>query len=291
MTLYATLAEAKAQMEAHNSTDDVKLLGYIRQVSNRIDRTFMPKRPAPVFAPYIETRSNFRLEGERVNSWDGTFYFGEPLLALTAVTVGTQTPVVGTDVQLYQGEVAPYMTLQLINRCCNSWHRYTECAGCSAIPFVTIAGTWGYHVDWGNAWLDTLQTITNIGGINASAISFTVTDVDAANANGITPAFSMGNLIKIDSEYLEVTGTNTTTNTVTVRRGVNGSTAAAHAQSTAAYAFQVEEQIKRATIRQAGFQYAKQGAYDGKNTGGASAEFTNDALAEFESLLTLFANF
>lgn len=291
MTLYATLAETKSQMEAYNSTDDMKLLSYIRQVSNRIDRTFMPKRRAPVFAPYIETRSNFRLEGERVNSQDGTFYFGEPLLALTAVTVGTQTPVVGTDVQLYQGEVAPYRTLQLLDRCCNGWYRYVECTGCAAIPFVTIAGTWGYNVDWSNAWLNTLQTVTNGGGIDADDTSFTVTDVDAANANGITPAFSTGNLIQIDTEWLEVTATNTSTNTVTVKRGMNGSTAAAHAQGTAVYAFQVEEQIKRAVIRQAGFQYAKQSAYDSKNTGGASAEFTNDALAEFQSLLTLFANF
>lgn len=291
MTLYATLAEAKAQMEAYNAIDDVKLLGYIRQVSQRIDRTFLPKRRAPVFAPYIETRTNFRLEGTRVNSWDGTFYFGEPLLALTAVTVGTQTPVVGTDVQLYAGEVAPYMTLQLIDRCCNGWYRYVECVGCSAIPFVTIAGTWGYNIDWSNAWLDTLQTITNVGGITSSQTSFTVTDVDAANANGITPAFSTGNLLQIETEWLEVTGTNTTTNTVTVKRGVNGSTAAAHAAGTAVYAFQVEECIKRATIRQAGLQYAKQGAYDGKNTGGASAEFTDDTLSEYNSLLTLFANF
>jgi hypothetical protein len=291
MTLYATLAECKAQMEAYSSTDDTKLLGYIRQVSNRIDRTFMPKRRAPVFAPYIETRSNFRLLGERVNSWDGTFYFGEPLLALTAVSVGTQTPAVGTDVQLYQGEVAPYMTLQLIDRCCNSWYRYVECSGCAAIPFITITGTWGYNIDWGNAWLDTLQTITNVGGINASATSFTVTDPEAANASGITPAFSPGALIQIDSEWLEVTGVNGTTNTVTVKRGVNGSTAAAHAQGTAVYAFQVEEPIKRAVAKQAGYEYAGQGAYPVKNTGGTSAEFNSDVVMEFETLTTLFANF
>lgn len=289
MTNYCTLAECKAGMEGYNSTDDNKLLGYIRQVSNRIDREFM-KRPAPVFAPYIETRNNFRLSGTRVNSYDGTFYFGEPLLALSAVTVGTQTPAVGTDVQLYQGEVAPWMTLQLTDRCCNSWYRYVECAGCASVPFVSIAGTWGYNVDWSNAWLDTTQTVTNVGGINASATSFTVTDVDGANANGISPAFSTGALIKIDSEYLEVTATDATTNTVTVKCGVNGSTAAAHALGAAVYAFQVEECIKRATIRQSGLIYAKMGAYDGKNTGGASAEFTDDTLFEYQKLLTLFAN-
>jgi hypothetical protein len=289
MTNYATLSEVKAGMEAFNSTDDNKLLGFIRQVSNRIDRTFM-RRNAPVFAPTIETRNTFRLEGTRVNSWDGTFYFGQPLLALSAVTVGTQALTVPTDVQVYQGETVPYLTLQLIDRCCNSWYRYTQCAGCAAIPFVSIAGTWGYNIDWNNAWLNTTQTITNAAGINSSVTSFTVSDADAANANGITPAFSTGNLIQIDTEYMEVTATNTTTNTVTVKRGVNGSTAAAHALGAAVTAFQVEEQIKRAVVKQSGYEYAGMGAYPIKNTGGAQVEFNSDVISEFETLLTLFAN-
>jgi hypothetical protein len=287
MTLYATLDETKAQMDAYNSTDDAKLLSLLRQVSSRIDAMFTRRR-APVFAPYIETRSNFRLEGSRVNSYDGTFYFGEPLLALTAITVGTQTPVVGTDVQLYQGETAPYMTLQLIDRCCNGWYRYVDCSGCAAIPFVTIAGTWGYHVDWANAWIDTLQDVP-LGGITDSATSFAVTNVAAANENGYAPCLSEGNLLQIESEWLEVVSISS--NTLTVKRGVNGSTAAAHAAGVAIYTYAVDEAIKRATYRQAAFQYARIGAYDGtKNTGGASAEFAPDVLAEFGALLSLFAN-
>lgn len=289
-TLYASLAECKSYMTAEDSTDDVTLLGLIRQVSNRIDKMFMPLRSAPVFAPFIETRNNFRLSGDRVNSYDGTYYFGEPLLALTGVSVGSTALTPGTNVQVWQGNVSPYLTLGLMNSCCGSWYRYVTCSGCNGSPFMSIAGTWGYNVDYANAWIDTLQVIP-AANLTISAISFVVSNVDAPNSLGLTPALSAGNLIQVDTEMMEVTATDITANTVTVRRGVNGSTAAAHTAGTAIYSYQVEEAIKRATYRQAGLLYAKMGAYDNVTIQDLSAvTFTADVLAEFNALLTLFAN-
>lgn len=289
-TLYASLAETKKYMNAEDSTDDVTLLGLIRQVSDRIDKMFMPKRRAPVFAPYIETRNNFRLTGDKVNSYAGTYYFGEPLLALSAVSVGSTALTPGTNVAVWQGDLSPYMTLGLSDSCCGSWYRYTNCTGCNGTPFVSIAGTWGYHSDYANAWIDTLQVIP-VANLNASAITFTVANVDAPNSLGLTPALSAGNLIQVDTEWMEVVSTDTTTNVVTVRRGVNGSTAAAHTAGAIIYSFQVEEQIKRATYRQAAGEYAKLGAYDESTVQDLSTvTFFADVLAEFNALLTLFAN-
>jgi hypothetical protein len=291
MTLYATLAETKQQMEAQSSTDDAKLVSLIRQVSRRIDRMFMPHRAAPVFAPFIETRSQFQLDSSSVDSRLGTFYLGQPILALSGVGINNQTLTVGTTVQLYQGDVSPYLSLQLLNRCCNGWYQYARCSGCENLPFVSVTGTWGYSVGYANAWVDTLQVIENVGGINASVTSITVTDPEAANAWGDAPCLSIGNLLQIDSEWLEVTAVNATTNVIAVRRGVNGSTAAIHAEDTPIYTFAVDEQVKRATLRQAAFQYAKFGAYDNKVVSGIGAvDFAPDVLYEFSSLLTLFAN-
>lgn len=288
-TLYATLAETKQYMAAESTIDDTDLLGLIRQVSNRIDRKFMPRRRAPVFAPFIETRK-FSLSGNHVNSYNGTFYIGEPLLALTSVDIGAQSLAVGTVAELWQGDVSPYMTLGLVDCCCGSWYRYLQCAGCNRNAFVTIAGVWGYNVDYANAWIDTLQDVP-VANLTASQTSFVVSDVDAANALGLTPAISAGNLLQIDTEWMEVTATDTTTNTVTVRRGVNGSTAAAHTAGAAITSYQVEEAVKRATYRQAAFQLAKVGAYDNKAVADlASVDFAPDVLAEFNTLLTLFAN-
>lgn len=291
MTCYATVAEAKSYMTAEATTDDALLLGIIRQISNRIDRQFY-KRPAPLFAPVIETRNQYRLTPYRINSWEGTYRFGEPLLALSSVIAGTTTLTVGTDVELWQGDVSPYMTLALIrDDCCGSWYRYAECTGCNARnTFITIGGTWGYHTDYSNAWIDTLQDVP-VGGITNSATSFTVSDVDGTNSLGLTPAMSAGNLLQIDSEWLEVTATNTSTNTVTVRRGVNGSTAAAHSAGTVIYSYVVEPCIMRAVARQAGLQYAKNGAYDNQTVQDLTAvTFAADVLAEYSALLSLFAN-
>ena len=291
MTVYATLAETKAQMDAQSSTDDAKLFTLLQQVSSRIDRMFLPRRRGPVFAPVIQTRGNFRLDGSRVNSGLGTFYIGEPLLSLNGVSVNSQTVTVGSGVQVYQGDESPYLNLQLLNRCCGGWFQYAQCAGCAEIPFVSIAGVWGYNVDYPNAWVNTLQSIQNMGGINASATSITVTDPEAANEPGNAPAFSPGSLLQIESEWLDVTAVDATLNTITVRRGGNGSTAAAHANGVAIYTYQVDPAINRATYRQAAFEYARIGVYDAaKSTGGASAEFAPDVLYEFGALLTLFAN-
>lgn len=289
MTCYATLDQAKQNMAAESTIEDTILLDKLRQVSNRIDRKFMPTRSAPVFAPYIETRNNFRMTGDRVNSADGTYYFGEPLLVLSSVGIGTQSLTVPSTVSVWQGGISPYMTLGLADCCCGSWYRYLQCSGCSRNAFVSIAGTWGYNVDYANAWINTLQDAPIL---TDSATSFVVSDVDAPNALGLIPAISAGNLLQIDSEWLEVTATVVGTNTVTVRRGVNGSTAAAHSAGTAIYSYRVEPQIERATYRQAAFELAKIGAYDNKAVADlATVDFAPDALAEFHALLTLFANF
>lgn len=290
ITPYATVAEVKANIRTATTAQDPAILAAVRQVSQRIDRMFY-RRAAPFFAPYIETRNNYQLDGSRVNSSQGTFQFGNPLLALTGVTVGTQALVVGTNVNLWQSEFGVFDTLALTEPWCHTWYYYARCGSCQAPVYVTIAGTWGYNADYANAWLNTGQTITNAGGIDADDTTFTVTDVDAANTLGFTPAISAGNLLQIDSEWMQVTATNISTNTVTVLRGQNGSTAAAHNQGTAVYAYQVEESVKRATFRQVGLQLAKIGAYENTTIPDlTSVSFPPDVLAEFSTLLTLFAN-
>lgn len=289
MTCYATVAEARQQMAAESAVDDVTLLAFIRQVSNRIDRMFAPQRNTPFFAPFIQTRNNYRLSGDRVNSREGTFLFGDPLMALSSVTVGTQALTVGSQVELWQSQFGVWNTLALVNPWCELWYRLSCCN--QRPVYVTITGVWGYNVDYANAWIDSLQDIP-VAGITDSATSFIVSDVDAANALGLTPALSAGNLIQVDSEWMEVTATDTTTNAVTVQRGVNGSTAAAHSAGTAIYSFQVEPQIVRAVARQCGLQYAKVGAYDNVTIQDlTTVSFPADVLAEFSALLTLFTNF
>ena len=110
--------------------------------------------------------------------------------------------------------------------------------------------------------------------------------MDGANPRGYSPRISAGNLLLIDDEYLEVTATNTTTNVVTVIRGANGSTAATHLIAAPVSVWQVEDNIKRVTARQAGLLYARRGAFETANiTEIGIIQYPVDLLAELRGVL------
>lgn len=291
ITPYCTLAEAKADLVSDETIQDSTLMALIRQVSARIDNKFW-SFAAPFFAPTIATR-NIEVDPTRIISWNRTLRLPFPMLSASSVVVNNTTLVVGTNVRLFPPlSMTPYFMLQLINSSFSWYAVAADCSGCGGLQqqFVTLAGTWGWNRDPANMWL-AVDAITNVEGITASATSFTVVDVDAANAYGITPRISAGNLLQIDTEWLLVTATSDTTNTVTVLRGVNGSTAAAHLVSAVVSVYQVDDAIKRATLRQVDLQLARQGAYDARDVTGAGViEFPRDTLLEFNGLLQAFAN-
>ena len=78
-----------------------------------------------------------------------------------------------------------------------------------------IAGTWGYR-----AFQESSGSLTN-GSVSASAISMSV---DSG------PGFAVGQTVAVDAEQMLVT--NISGNTLTVTRGLNGTTAASHPDNT-----------------------------------------------------------
>lgn len=289
-TPYCTIADIRQDLVSDESADDNDLLGLIRQVSARIDRKFWSFADS-FFAPTIATR-DVPVFPDKIISWNRTLGINFPLMSVSSVTVNSLALVVGTGVRLYPPlNRTPYFMLQLINQN-YSWYALAyQCSGCGGAQqqFVTIAGTWGWNSDPSNMWL-AVDAITT-AGINSSVTSFTVADVDGTNPYGITPRISAGNMLQIDTEWMLVISTVTGTNTVNVIRGWNGSTAAAHLVGATVSVYQVEDNIRRATIRQVGLQYARQGAYNGRNVSdAASAEFPSDTLQEFNGLLQMFSN-
>lgn len=282
MTLYATLADAKAAMSAgasSSTTDDAIVLKNLRVVSRRIDALLDPIRKRPYFAPIIESRV-FPLAPENINSWERTFRFDAPLLALDGVTVGTEALTLNTGVKAWPTLSSPAHQLLLVSAFDN-WYGY--CDDTQAPPMVTIAGTWGYHSDWTHAWLD-VSTLS--AGINASATAFTVANIDGADAYNRTPMISAGALVKIDDEYLEVVATDIATNIATVKRGVNGTTAAAHDSGATVSVFQVQDDIRDIVARQAGAKYARRGAYENATiTDLGAIQFPPDLLTELYGVL------
>ena len=252
---YATLAEVRAELKADSTVGDSLVVTYLRQISERLDREFMAVRP--VFGPWIEQRE-FLVEPTRIDSYYNTFRFVDPLLALTAAEVAGDTLTVGTTVEAWPTLRTPYRLLRIMDCGC-SW--YSHCTSDCAPPMVKITGTWGYHRNWDDAFPE-VDTVQDALGINATVTTLTVADVDGTDEWGQTPRISTGNLLLIGTEYLEVTATNTVANTATVRRGRNGSTAAAHANGVAVAVFRPEDPIRRLVIRMAAKSYAKRGAFE-----------------------------
>lgn len=284
MTLYATLAQAKLQMQANANVGvdqaERRLLELIRVASRRVDALMDPLRRREVFAPHVATRT-LRVSGYEVNTYDGTLRLNEPLLALDGVTLGGSAL---TDVEAWPSGVTPVEYLRLTG-CCDSWY---SAPGSSGPLTVTVSGTWGLHRDYANAWqaVDTLAS-----NISAAVTAFTVADADGADTFGLIPRFSPGNLVRIDDELMEVTDVNTSTNVVTVRRGVNGTTAAAHSSGATVETFVVEEPVRYAVARQAGLMTARYGAYTTVEVTGAGSEirWPSDLLAELRDVLAEYA--
>lgn len=253
MPTYASLGEIKAQMQAgagSSSTNDDKVLALARAATAYVDRMFQQRRP--YFFPYNEARQ-FRVDGTHINSWDNTLVFNDNLLALTTLTVAGTTV---TAVELFPTLSSPVNSLRLTSISDNWW---SYCSTDASPNFATVTGIWGMHRDYANAWLS-VDVAAAIG--TTTATTFTVADVDGYDANYRIPRLSAGHLIKIDSEYMEVTNTVVASNTVTVRRGIHGSTAATHAAAAPVYVWQVEDTIRNEVARQVGYMYARQGAYE-----------------------------
>lgn len=123
---------------------------------------------------------------------------------------------------------------------------------------VALVGIWGYHNNPAEMWLDSGDTVQTGGGINSSATSITVSNADGLNPNGVK-RFETLQYLQIEDEYLLVTAINTGTNVLTVKRGVNGSTAAAHAQGVAIETFVPDTLFESATRRRVVYLYNNPG--------------------------------
>lgn len=119
-----------------------------------------------------------------------------------------------------------------------------------------ITGIWGYHEEWADAWQSSNDAVAD-DPLTAAAAALTVDDVDGKDIYGMSPRFKVQMLLKIEDEYLYVTGKNPAANTLAVVRGVNGTTAAEHAAATTVYIYRPMEEIAHAVRRLAAWLYAQ----------------------------------
>jgi hypothetical protein len=282
---YATLDEAKRALKANDvsATDDDRLYTYLLQITDRLDGMLWGRYG---FEPVYDA-VQFRVEAHMVDQWNGRLALPYPLLSYTSMTInGTAVGATSADTGDYD---PPYRALYLTDDtldCGYTW--YSVACPCTTRRLrAIVTGFWGWHTDYENAWQLSGDTIQDVGGINATDTTITVTDADGEDYRSLTPRFSMGNLIRIGTEYLRVDEVNTTTNILTVRRGVNGTTAAAHAADTAIYVYYPDDRVMRGVSRQAGLMYARRGAYDGRSSDGMGGEtvYPQDMMGELRDII------
>lgn len=221
---YASLADFKrfqtfGGSATYTSDDETVQRLALEAASRKIDR-FVQRSP--------RGRSGF---GPRTgtNYYDGDggtcLWLDDDLYAVTSVTVLDETGsssstslVETTDYYLEPYDGPPYRILRL--------NGLTSAALTAGLRTIAVVGTWGYHSE-------TVAATT----LGAAISSTTATTITAASGSAV----SVGQTALIDSEQLYVTGISS--NTLTVVRGANGTTAATHSNGAALSAFHYPEPV------------------------------------------------
>lgn len=215
-------------LEASNTSEDARLLDALSAGSAAIEhqtqRNFLPRQASIAHKLNLRNRSELLLQDD--------------LLTLQSISNGDGTAIALEDIVQVSNSI-----LVLTNGATFSYLNTIEKA-------ITVTGIWGYHLNWASAWLDSEDTVQD-APLSSSATSITVTDADA----GTSPRFQVGQLLRIEDEYLVVTAINSSTNILTVERGAQGTTAATHVNGTLIEIYQVPNNITQVTLRWALWLY------------------------------------
>jgi hypothetical protein len=238
MYTIATLYQLRQRLglAASETADDARLLAALQaaaaQIERAADRRFCPRLAA------IQHSVNPKYTTELL--------LHDDLLELTSLTNGDGSAISLDDVLTLPAE-GPIAVLRLTGGNTLVWDE-------TPLNAVAVMGIWGWHDRWAEAWRNTSDTVQN-NPLSSGATTITVADADGTDAENETPRFQVGHLIRVDSEYIRVLAVNTSTNVLTVQRGVAGTSAASHTQNTPIYAFQPVPDAQMLHLRYAAWLY------------------------------------
>jgi len=221
MHVYACLAEFKDFMREQGSTSlgsnqDATMLSVLESASRRIDEFCQRSLYGTGFGPRVGTN-------KYDSSGGNCLWLNDDLITTTKVTVRTSTTDAGTDIvadtdyflQTGSGSYGdpPYRRLVIHDAA-------TTLAGFgSGFRTIDVVGTWSYP-----------YVLRALVPTTAEALDATEQVIDVSTQAGISP----GMTLLLDSEQVYVTATtDAAQDTITVDRGVNGTTAATHLTSLA----------------------------------------------------------
>lgn len=233
---YATLAEFD-QWKRNSATDtdeDAVIEDVLEAASRYIDagtaRTFYPR----IQSRFYDIPSN----GYRELQLD------DDLLEIITLTNGDDVAVSSSDYNLIGKNQTPHYAIKLKASSSVFWN-YDGSGNWEFV--IDVLAIWGYHDQYAaRAWPS--------GGTIEDA-SFSASDTTLAVQEDEGANFLAGQLIKADNEIMRVT--NISTDDLTVVRGENGSTAAAHDDDTDIYIWQPIHDIQTACLQIANSYFSR----------------------------------
>lgn len=203
------------------------------EIEHQWGRTFVPFYQVYTVRPSMQAWTNWRYEHGILRYYFQDLHFAD-LLELDSVEI--DDVAVSASYYRLEGE-APYdyLTFDKDNVTLPSASTFSS--------KVEFAGWWGYHEhpNGEDLWEDSVSMTANI---TSSQTSFNITAADA-------DLFDTYQYIRIGDEMLFITAVSRQgqTHTLTVERGVRGSTATTHASSDALYRYRQTPDVIMATRR------------------------------------------
>lgn len=249
-----TLESVKRARSIANDEDDDLLKRLIRSASRMI-----VARTNRTFVPYIETR--FYSPVDFGGKLRGTRFLepNDDLLEVVELKIGA-TAVSLTDLTLHDRNAYPHWRIELKSASGLSFRDLDD------EEAVELTAIWGYHPLWNRAFVD-VTTLTS--AITASATTFVVASIDELETL---------DLLKIGDEYMQIATINQLLSQVTVVRGINGTTASAHAAGTTISRYVQTENIELAAQRLTGFLYERRDTAGNRMVVADGRAFVDDAL-------------
>jgi hypothetical protein len=255
---YATLVEMKRYLGTDETTDDALLTKLLAWSSRFID-IWKGRR----FDVRFETRYFDRPSGNRsaFGVFDSSLLTGSAgsalrldndLLEISSLINGDGDEILSSAFTLEPANMYPKRRIRLKSAADywsgDSYGDYEQ--------VISVSGWWGYHDDYPNCFVDSLDVVTTTP-LDDSGISLIVADADGTAGDLLSPRFQAGQMIQIGTELMLVISVNTTSNSLVVLRGYNGSTAAAHLVGVKIAVFRVMGTIETACIRLVKWRYTQ----------------------------------
>lgn len=265
-----TLAQARkeAKVTTVDTALDVTIYNAIRDASARVEQYKECE-----FEPLHKTRA-FDAIGSHIVDNGKTLLLARPLLEIESIALGDGTALTTDDYVLFPKCDDPKQKLVLKS---HFWTTYTE----SPEQAIEIAAVWGYHNDYASAW--------HTASALAEDVASDETAIDVTTGGGVN--FSPGMLIRFGStdDYARVTGV--ATDTLTVQRGQNGTTTAAHLTGVTVYYWQPYHIAQRATQLFTAYAFIRQGAFEAASYDGlATVTFPSAMPGRVKDELDSFRN-